>query len=70
MLYYAVVFLVVGLTAGVLNLAGVAANAIQISWTLFLMGIVLLAIHMVRGGSVLSVGAVSRFSRRRLSDDL
>lgn len=63
-------FLVVGLTAGVLNLAGVAAIATQIPWILFLMGTVLLAIHMVTGRSVLSVGAVPRFSRRRLSDDM
>lgn len=49
MLYYALVFLVVGLLAGVLNMAGVAAIATQISWILFLIGIVLLAIHLVKG---------------------
>jgi uncharacterized membrane protein YtjA (UPF0391 family) len=31
MLYYALVFLVVGLITGVLNLAGVSAVAVQIS---------------------------------------
>ncbi len=32
MLYYALVFLVVGVIAGALNLAGVSAVAVQISW--------------------------------------
>lgn len=52
MLYYALVFLVVGLAAGVLNLSGVAAIATQISWILFVIGIVLLAIHLITGRSV------------------
>jgi uncharacterized membrane protein YtjA (UPF0391 family) len=51
MLYYALAFLVVGLIAGVLNLAGVAAIAIQISWILFVIGIVLVVIHLVTGRS-------------------
>ena len=41
MLYYALVFLVVGLIAGALNVAGVSAIAMQISWILFVIGIVL-----------------------------
>ncbi len=49
MLYYALVFLVLGLIAGVLNFAGVAAIATQISWILFLIGSVLLAIQLVTG---------------------
>ena len=49
MLYYALVFLIVGLVAGALNLAGVAAVAVQISWVLFVIGIVLVAIHVVTG---------------------
>jgi len=52
MLYYALLFLVVGLIAGVLNLTGVAAIAVQISWILFLVGIVLLAIHLFTNRSV------------------
>jgi uncharacterized membrane protein YtjA (UPF0391 family) len=52
MLYYALMFLVVGLIAGALNLAGVAAIATQISWVLFLIGIVLLVIHLVTGRTV------------------
>jgi len=51
MLYYALVFLVVGVIAGALNLAGVSAVAVQISWILFLIGIVLVAIHVVTGRS-------------------
>ncbi len=52
MLYYALMFLVIGVIAGVLNLAGVSAVAVQISWILFLVGIVLLVIHLVTGRSV------------------
>jgi uncharacterized membrane protein YtjA (UPF0391 family) len=52
MLYYALLFLGLGLIAGVLNMAGVAAIATQISWILFLIGIVLLAIHLVTGRAV------------------
>jgi HSP20 family protein len=51
MLYYALVFLVVGVIAGALNLAGVSAVAVQISWVLFLIGIVLVAIHVITGRS-------------------
>ena len=49
MLYYALMFLVVGLIAGALNLAGVSTVAVQISWILFLIGIVLVAIHVLTG---------------------
>ena len=49
MLYYALMFVVVGLIAGALNLAGVSTVAIQISWILFLIGIVLVAIHVFTG---------------------
>ena len=51
MLYYALVFLMVGVIAGALNLAGVSAVAVQISWVLFLIGIVLVAIHLITGRS-------------------
>jgi uncharacterized membrane protein YtjA (UPF0391 family) len=44
-------FLVVGVIAGALNLAGVSAVAVQISWILFLIGIVLVAIHVITGRS-------------------
>ena len=36
MLYYALVFLIVGLVAGALGIYGVAAIASQIAWVLFL----------------------------------
>ena len=51
MLYYALVFLVVGLIAGVLGLTGIAAIARQIAWVLFIIGLVLLVVHLVRGRS-------------------
>ena len=51
MLYYALVFLVVGLIAGALNLAGVSAIAMQISWILFVIGVLLVVIHLVTGRS-------------------
>jgi uncharacterized membrane protein YtjA (UPF0391 family) len=49
MLYYALMFLVVGLIAGALGLTGVAAVATEMTWILFVIGIVLLAVHLVRG---------------------
>ena len=60
MLYYALLFLVVGVIAGGLHLVGVDADAVQISWVLFLIGIVLVAIHVIMGHSarVARVGTV------------
>jgi uncharacterized membrane protein YtjA (UPF0391 family) len=52
MLYYALVFLIVGLIAGALGLSGVAAIAGQIAWILFLIGIVLIVVHIARGRRV------------------
>jgi len=52
MLYYALVFLVVGLIASALNLVGVSAVAVQISWILFLIGVILIVIHLVTGRAV------------------
>ncbi len=49
MLYYALMFLLVGLVAGALGLFGVAAIAGQISWLLFLVGVVILIVHLVMG---------------------
>jgi uncharacterized membrane protein YtjA (UPF0391 family) len=45
-------FLIVGLIAGALGLTGVAAVAGQIAWILFLIGVVLLIVHMARGRRV------------------
>jgi uncharacterized membrane protein YtjA (UPF0391 family) len=45
-LYYALIFLLVGLVAGALGLFGVAAIASQIAWVLFLVGVVMLIVHL------------------------
>jgi len=49
MLYYALIFLVIGLIAGALGVSGVAAIASQIAWVLFIIGLVLLLVHFVSG---------------------
>jgi uncharacterized membrane protein YtjA (UPF0391 family) len=49
MLYYALVFLLVGIVAGVLGLTGISVIATQISWILFLISLVLLVVHFVKG---------------------
>ena len=49
MLYYALMFLVVGLLAGALGAFGVAAMATQIAWILFVIGVVLIVLHLVAG---------------------
>jgi len=50
-LYYALVFLLVGLVAGALGLTGIAHVAGQIAWILLVIGVVLLVVHLLRGGS-------------------
>ena len=47
MLYYALAFLLAALVTGAMQFAWVAAVATQISWILFLIGTVLLVIHLV-----------------------
>ena len=54
MLYYALVFLVLGLVASALGAYGVAAVASQIAWVLFVIGIVLLIVHLVGGRRTLA----------------
>ena len=49
MLYSALMFLLLGLVAAALGLSGIAAVATQISWVLFVVGIVLLIIHVAKG---------------------
>jgi uncharacterized membrane protein YtjA (UPF0391 family) len=49
MLYWALVFFVIGLIATALGMFGVAAMAGQVAWILFLIGVVLLVIHLVSG---------------------
>ena len=48
MLYYALVFLVIGLLAGALGVFGVAAMATQIAWILFVIGVILMVVHFWR----------------------
>jgi uncharacterized membrane protein YtjA (UPF0391 family) len=54
MLYYALVFLVLGLVASALGAYGVAAVASQIAWVLFVIGIVLLVVHLLSGRRTLA----------------
>ena len=49
MLYYALMFLLLGFAAAALGLSGIAAVATQISWVLFVVGIVFLIIHVAKG---------------------
>ena len=49
MLHYALMFLIVGLVAGALGLFGIAAVASQIAWVLFLIGVIILVVHLVTG---------------------
>jgi len=53
MLYYALVFLILGLVASALGAYGVAAVASQIAWVLFVIGIVLLIVHIISGRRML-----------------
>ena len=46
MLYYALIFLVVGLIAGALGVSGVAGVASQIAWVLFVIALVLFLVHL------------------------
>jgi len=59
MLYYALMFLVVGLIAGALGLFGIAAIAGQIAWVLFLVGVVLIIVHMISGRRPVPLRAAS-----------
>jgi uncharacterized membrane protein YtjA (UPF0391 family) len=67
MLNYALLFLVVGLIAGALNVAGVSAVAVQISWVLFVIGVVLLAIHVITGRRTARVACWGVSGRRPCS---
>ena len=49
MLYWAVIFLVVALIAGVLGFSGIAGVASNIAWILFIVGLVLAVIFFIRG---------------------
>ena len=47
MLYYAAVFIVIGLIGHVFHLVGVTSEAVQMSWVLVLIGAVLGTVHVV-----------------------
>jgi uncharacterized membrane protein YtjA (UPF0391 family) len=64
MLSHAVMFLVVGLMVGALNLAGVPSVAVRIPWNLFLIGTLLVSIYVVAGRTV----QVAWLGAVRLSD--
>ena len=49
MLYYALMFLTVGLMARVLNFVEMSAGMVQISWVLFSIGMVLVVVYFARG---------------------
>ena len=49
MLYYALIFLVLGLVAGALGVSGVAAVATQIAYVLFVIAVVLFLVHLISG---------------------
>ena len=49
MLTWALIFLIVGLVAGVLGLSGVAGAAVNIAWILFVVGLVLAVVFFALG---------------------
>ena len=49
MLGWALIFLVVGLIAGVLGLSGIAGAATNIAWILFVIGLILALIFFISG---------------------
>ncbi len=54
MLYWAAVFLVIALVAGVLGFGGVAGTAVNIAWILFVVGLILAVVFGVMGRGRLS----------------
>jgi uncharacterized membrane protein YtjA (UPF0391 family) len=52
MLGLALTFLIVGLIAGVVGVAGMAVGATQVGWILFLVGLVLVILNAVVRGRV------------------
>lgn len=49
MLYWAAIFLVIGLIAGLLGFAGIAGTAVNIAWLLFVVGLILALVFLVLG---------------------
>lgn len=49
MLHWAAVFLVIALIAGLFGFAGIAGTAVNIAWTLFVIGLILALVFLVIG---------------------
>jgi uncharacterized membrane protein YtjA (UPF0391 family) len=49
MLHWAAIFLVIALTAAVLGFSGIASTALQITWILFVAGLILAVVFLVLG---------------------
>ncbi|MDF1832071.1 MAG: DUF1328 domain-containing protein [Porticoccaceae bacterium] len=49
MLYWAFIFLVVAIVAGIFGLTGIAAIASEIAWLLFVVGLILAVIFFIVG---------------------
>jgi uncharacterized membrane protein YtjA (UPF0391 family) len=49
MLYWAFIFLVVALIAGIFGLTGIAAIASEIAWFLFVVGLILAIVFFIMG---------------------
>jgi uncharacterized membrane protein YtjA (UPF0391 family) len=49
MIYWAAVFLVIGLVAALLGFTGVAGMSMNIAWILFIVGLILAVVFFVMG---------------------
>lgn len=49
MMYWAMIFLVIAIIAGVLGLGGVAGTAVNIAYTLFVIGLILALVFFLMG---------------------
>jgi uncharacterized membrane protein YtjA (UPF0391 family) len=49
MLYWAAVFLIIGLVAGLFGFTGLAGTAVNIAWILFVIGLILAVVFLVLG---------------------
>jgi uncharacterized membrane protein YtjA (UPF0391 family) len=49
MIYWAAVFLVIGLIAAVFGFTGLAGTAVNIAWILFVVGLILAVVFFVMG---------------------
>lgn len=49
MIYWAAIFLVIALVAGVLGFSGIAGTAVNIAWILFVVGLIVAVLLFVLG---------------------